>query len=112
MTIFTKIINREIPATIVYEDANVLAFKDIYPQAPIHIIFIHKRPTAHINELVAQDPAQLPDLFKAIANYTAEQNLESKGFRLVTNVGRDGGQSVHHTHFHLLAGSPLGKFGV
>lgn len=111
-TIFTKIIQGEIPCDKVYETDKVLAFKDIAPQAPIHILFIHKIPTRNINDLMATDPQQIVDLMQAVREYTSSQNLEASGFRLVTNVNRDGGQTVFHTHFHLLAGAPLGGFGT
>lgn len=111
-TIFSKIINGTIPCDKVFENENVLAFRDIAPQAPIHLLFIHKSPSKNINDMVETDPQQIIDLMQAIKTYTRAEGLEAPGFRLVTNVNRDGGQTVFHTHFHLLAGTPLSGFGA
>lgn len=111
-TLFSKIIKGEIPCDKVFENDRVLAFKDIHPQAPIHVLFIHKKYSKNINQMMAQEPQQIIDLMQAVREYTSSQGLEEAGFRLVTNVNRDGGQTVFHTHFHLLAGAPLGGFGT
>lgn len=111
MTIFDKIIKREIPSEIVFENENVLGFKDIMPQAPVHILFIHKKSTKNINELIQNDPHQLTQIFLAISEYTQSQGLEESGFRLVVNTNQHAGQTVFHTHVHVLAGAPLGGFG-
>jgi histidine triad (HIT) family protein len=111
MTIFTKIINKEIPSEIVFENEQVLAFKDIMPQAPVHLLFIHKISTTNINELVNKQPEQLLQLFQAITEYTESQGLEESGFRLVINTNKDAGQTVFHTHIHVLGGAGLGSFG-
>ncbi|MBT3982112.1 MAG: histidine triad nucleotide-binding protein [Bacteriovoracaceae bacterium] len=111
MSIFQKIIDREIPATIVFENENILAFEDINAQAAIHIIFIHKKQTKNINELSSEHPEQLSQVFSAISEYTRSEGLEKKGFRVVTNLGENAGQTVFHTHFHLLSGERLGRFG-
>lgn len=107
-TIFTKIINREIPAAIVYETENVLAFKDINPQAPVHILIIPKTEIPSVRELSgSQHSALLGELIDA-ANVIAEQNgIADDGFRLVINCGKSGGQEVYHLHMHLLGGRKM-----
>ena len=107
MTIFTKIIDRQIPADIVYETDTVLAFRDIMPQAPVHVLVIPKRPIVSLAHLTADDAALMGDLMLAIAEVARREGLDAKGYRVVTNIGDDGGQSVHHLHFHVLGGRPL-----
>lgn len=109
--IFCKILDGKIPSVKVFENENVLGFKDLNPQAKIHVLFIHKRHTQNINELSLNDPSQLADLFNAIRQYTERENLISEGFRIVTNQGPHAGQTVFHTHLHVLAGEPLSHFG-
>ncbi len=107
MCIFCKIVAGEIPSTKVYEDDKVLAFKDINPQAPVHIVVI---PKEHILEgakdVTVENSAIIAKCFEAIADIAREQNLEN-GFRVVTNCGADACQSVQHLHFHILAGRQL-----
>lgn len=108
-TLFEKIIAREIPADIVFEDAQCLAFRDISPQAPIHILVVPKKLIPRVGEAVAEDQAQLGALLLA-ARAVAEKlgvNERSKGFRLIINNGQDAGEAVPHLHIHLLAGRPL-----
>ena len=103
-TLFTKIINREIPGDIVYEDEHVVAFRDIVPQAPVHIIIVTRSEIAGIASLPASgDHIYLLNAAKTIA----EQQGLNNGFRLVINQGEDGGQTVDHLHIHLLGGRPL-----
>ncbi len=109
--IFCKIIEGKIPSTKIFENANVIGFKDLRPQATIHQLFIHKNHSNDIDELSKNDPAQLTDLFEAMRLYSEEEGLTKEGFRIVTNLGPNAGQTVFHTHFHLLAGEPLGHFG-
>ncbi len=106
--IFCKIINGEIPSKKVYENDEVLAFYDIAPKAPIHVIVI---PKVHINNFVeaADKPEILSALALAVKEITAELGVADSGFRLVTNIGHDGGQSVHHLHYHILAGKVFGE---
>jgi len=106
-TVFQRIIDREIPADIVYEDADCLAFRDINPQAPVHILLIPKKPIADIESLSEEDEGLMGRLLLAVQRIAAALGL-SKGFRLVLNNGRDAGQEVRHLHFHLLAGRPFG----
>lgn len=105
-TIFKKIIDREIPAKIVYEDDLCLAFEDINPQAPTHLIVIPKKEISSVDELAEDDGPLVGHLFVAIRKMAAELGL-SGGYRVVTNCGRDAGQEVMHLHFHLLAGRRL-----
>ncbi len=100
-TIFSKIIRREIPADIVYEDDLMLAFRDIQPQAPIHILVIPKQPIESIASVTPADQEILGHMLVTIQQIAAKEGL-SKGYRVVTNVGIDGGQTVSHLHFHLL----------
>lgn len=108
MTIFQKIIDREIPADIVFEDDEVLAFRDVNPQAPTHILVIPKKPIVSVAHAAPEDAALLGRLLLVAAEIARQQGLEEGGYRLVTNVGRDGGQSVFHLHVHLLGGRPMG----
>lgn len=108
--LFCKIIKGEIPAQKVFENENVLAFADIHPHAKNHFIFIHKKHTANINEMSA-DPRSIGEIFQSISEYTNGCDLSKNGFRVVTNTGPDAGQSVFHTHFHVLGGESLGRFG-
>lgn len=107
MTIFQKIIDREIPADIVYEDEQVLAFRDIAPQAPVHIVLIPKRPIVSVAHAAPDDALLLGRLLLAAAQVARELGVDGAGYRLVTNVGQHGGQSVFHLHVHLLAGRQL-----
>lgn len=100
-TIFAKIIDREIPAEILYEDDLALAFKDINPQAPVHVLVIPKKPLVSLAEADADDAALLGHLLIVLKNLAAELGL-ANGYRTVLNTGDDGGQEVPHLHFHLL----------
>src|SRR5690606_11147048 len=106
-SIFDKIIAREIPADIVYEDDELLAFRDINPQAPVHVLFIPKRRIATLNDLQPGDEALVGRLTMAAAAWAKQQGFAEDGYRLVINCNRDGGQTVFHIHLHLLAGRAL-----
>lgn len=110
--IFCKIVEGKIPSTKVFENDSVIGFKDLHPQAKIHVLFIHKKHTKNINELSFKNADQLSELFEAIRLYTQENGLANSGFRVVTNIGPDAGQTVFHTHFHILGGEDLGSFGA
>ncbi len=110
--LFCKIFNGEIPSNRVYENNNVIGFKDIHPLAPIHLIFIHKKHTKDFNDFCKTDANGVLELLKAISEYAEKNGLNKSGYRLVTNIGESSGQSIFHTHFHLLSGSKLGKFGT
>ncbi|MGO8747743.1 MAG: histidine triad nucleotide-binding protein [Thermoguttaceae bacterium] len=106
-TVFKRIIDREIPADIVYEDDLCLVFRDINPQAPVHLVAIPKKEIPSANDLQEEDGSLVGHLFVVLRKLAAELGL-SGGYRVVTNCGPDAGQSVAHLHFHLLAGRPLG----
>lgn len=106
-TVFKKIIDREIPAQIVYEDDVCLAFKDIQPEAPTHIIVIPKKEIVSVDDIGDDDALRIGQLFVAMRKIAAEQGL-GKGYRVVTNCGPAAGQVVMHLHFHLLGGRSFG----
>lgn len=106
-TIFSKIIRKEIPAKIVYEDNDVLAFEDIEPQAPIHILVIPKKEIPTLNDLIEADAELMGKLFLAAQKIAKEQGFAENGYRTVFNCNEDGGQTVNHIHLHLLAGRSL-----
>jgi histidine triad (HIT) family protein len=107
-TIFSKIINREIPADIVYETDNVLAFRDINPQAPVHILIIPKIEIPKVTDIKSSEHAELLGEMYDVANKLAkEEGLAEDGFRLVMNCGNNGGQEVYHLHMHLLGGRQM-----
>jgi histidine triad (HIT) family protein len=105
-TIFSKIIRREIPATIVYEDDFCLAFKDITPQAPTHILVIPKKPISQLDQASEEDGELLGHLLLRVKQIAAEVGLNN-GYRVVINNGQDGGQTVYHLHIHILGGRSM-----
>ncbi len=105
--IFDKIIRREIPADIVYEDDQVLAFRDVSPQAPAHVLIIPKQPLTNLLDAGPQHTLLLGQLMQAAVHVARTLGLAEDGFRVVVNVGRDGGQSVDHLHLHVLGGRHL-----
>jgi len=107
-TLFTKIINREIPADIVYEDELCLAFRDIQPQAPTHLLIIPKKAITTINDIEESDRELVGHLFFVAKKIAAQMGFAEDGFRVVMNCNEHGGQSVYHIHLHLLAGKALG----
>ena len=107
-TLFAKIIRREIPADIVYEDDTVLAFRDVNPQAPVHVLVIPKHPLVNLLDTQPADTQLLGELMQAAIHVARTLGLDKTGFRVVVNAGTDGGQSVDHLHLHLLGGRPLG----
>ena len=108
--IFCKIIEGSIPSKKVFENDTVLGFVDLHPQAKIHLLFIHKSHSIDVTEM-ASDPSKIGQVFTGIAEYTKSCNLNKSGYRVVTNNGKEAGQSVFHTHFHVLGGEHLGSFG-
>lgn len=106
-TIFSKIIRREIPADIVYEDDDVLAFRDLNPQAPVHVLFIPKHAIATLDDATHDDATVLGKLLLAAAAYAREQGFSKDGYRTVINTNGHGGQTVFHIHVHLLAGRQM-----
>lgn len=107
MTLFEKIVARQIPAQIVYEDDLVLAFRDINPQAPTHVLIVPKKAIPRVAEAQSDDHALLGHLLLKAAEVAAKLGLKDSGYRLVINNGRDGGESVPHLHCHILGGRPL-----
>ncbi|WP_071517293.1 histidine triad nucleotide-binding protein [Geitlerinema sp. PCC 9228] len=105
-TVFGKIIRREIPADIVYEDDAVLAFKDINPQAPVHVLVIPKEPIPKLDEAAQKHQQLLGHLLLTAKEVAAKMELE-RGYRLVINNGDEGGQTVYHLHVHILGGRPM-----
>lgn len=104
--LFCKIVAGEIPSTKVYEDELVLAFRDITPKAPTHILVIPKKHIASAAEITPENSGVVSHIFEVIAELAKQEGLE-EGFRVVSNCGEHGGQSVHHLHFHLLGGQQL-----
>lgn len=103
-TLFTKIRDREIPADIVYEDDDILAFRDINPQAPVHILVIPKQPIATVNDLEPAHAELAGRLFLVAKEIAREEGVAEDGYRLVMNTNAAGGQEVYHIHLHLLGG--------
>ena len=104
--IFCKIIKGEIPSNKVYEDDEILAFKDINPMAPVHILVIPKKHIESANNIEEEDELLIGKIFTVIKKLAKENNLDN-GYRIVNNCGEDGGQAVKHLHFHLLGGRKL-----
>lgn len=107
-TLFTKIIQREIPANIVYENEHVIAFKDINPQAPIHILVVPKKEIPTVNDIKAEDRMLIGEMYMAIGEITKELGVQKEGYRVIANCNEYGGQEVFHLHFHIMAGEPIG----
>jgi histidine triad (HIT) family protein len=105
-TIFGKIIRREIPADIVYEDDFCLAFRDVAPQAPVHILLIPKQPIINLASVELEDHRVLGHMMMKVRTIAEQEGL-TNGYRVVTNIGEDGGQTVYHLHFHILGGRSL-----
>ncbi len=108
-SIFTKIINREIPAAIVFENDKVIAFKDINPQAPIHILVVPKKEIATINDIKEEDKELIGEVYLAIGKIAKDLEIAEEGYRVIANCNEYGGQEVFHIHFHLLGGEKLGS---
>ena len=106
--IFCKIVNGQIPSTKVYEDESVIAFKDLNPQAPIHILVVPKK---HYNNVldVEENDNIISKIYYAINKIAKQEGFEQEGFRVINNCGKNAGQSVMHMHFHIIAGKKLGE---
>ncbi len=109
--LFCKIIAKEIPAEFVYEDDEVLAFADINPQAPLHILIIPKRHISTVNDATPEDQQLLGHMTLVAAQIAKEQEVDVSGYRLVMNCNEQGGQTVFHIHLHVLAGRQLTRLG-
>lgn len=105
--LFCKIINGDIPSSKVYEDELVYAFRDIEPQAPVHILIIPKEHIASANELTEENASVVGHVFAVAAKLAKEEGIAEGGYRIVNNCGEDGGQTVKHLHFHMLGGRSL-----
>ena len=110
-TIFKKIIDKEIPAKIVYEDEEFLAFHDIQPQAKVHVIVIPKKEIKNLDAVTEEDLIILGKLQLAISKIAKTLGLSEDGYRVVTNINDNGGQTVYHLHYHILGGQKLGVMG-
>lgn len=110
-TIFSKIIRKEIPADIVYEDDLVLAFRDIAPQAPVHFLIIPKKVIPTVNDITEDDEVTLGRLFSAAAGLAKEHDVDESGYRLTVNCNSDGRQEVFHLHMHLMGGRLMQRMG-
>lgn len=108
-TIFSRIIRREIPSDIVYQDDFVTAFRDISPQAPVHILIIPNKIIPTVNDINEQDEKILGHLFTVAAKIAKQEGIDDSGYRLIMNCNKDAGQEVFHLHMHLLGGKNLGK---
>ncbi|OOC10761.1 MULTISPECIES: histidine triad nucleotide-binding protein [Thioalkalivibrio] len=106
--IFCKIVAGEIPATIVRETDDVIAFEDLHPQAPHHVLVIPRRHIATLNDLTAEDAVTVGNMARVAAEVAAERGFAEAGYRTVMNCNQQGGQTVYHIHMHLLGGRPLG----
>jgi len=106
--IFQKIINKDIPADIIYEDDKVLAFKDVNPAAPFHALLIPKNKNLSFNDFVNEDVELIAYFFQKARQIAVENGLDKSGYRLITNHGDDAMQTVHHFHLHILGGKKLG----
>jgi len=106
-TIFKRIIDKEIPADVVYEDDHCLAFRDIDPKAPTHVLVIPKKEIPAVDDIAEQDAPLIGHLWVVIARLAREMQLD-KGYRVTVNCGADGGQAVDHLHFHLMGGRQMG----
>lgn len=107
-SIFTRIINREIPAAIVFENDRVIAIKDINPQAPIHILVIPKKEIPTLNDIAEEDRELMGEVFLAIREIAKDLGIDKEGYRIIANCNEFGGQEVFHLHYHILGGEPLG----
>ena len=108
-TLFQKIIDREIPSTIEHEDEEIIVIRDIQPSAPLHLLIIPKKPIPTVNDLTDADTQLVGRVFLVAQRMAAQFGVDKSGYRIVTNVNSDGGQTIFHLHFHVLGGEPLGR---
>ncbi len=107
-TLFEKIVAGEIPASIVHQDDLVTAFRDIAPQAPVHVLIIPNKPIPTVNDVTADDERTLGHMFVVARDIAKREGIADDGFRLIVNCNKHGGQVVYHLHMHLVGGHPLG----
>lgn len=108
-TIFSKIIRKEIPADVLYEDEDILAIRDIHPIAPVHILIIPKKPIESIAKMEDADVPIVGNMFRVARDIARDLKISEKGYKLLFRVGRDGGQEIDHLHLHLLGGARLSE---
>ncbi|HEY6453270.1 MAG TPA: histidine triad nucleotide-binding protein [Steroidobacteraceae bacterium] len=111
-TLFERIIQGELPATIVFRDERVTAFRDIHPRAPVHVLIVPNKPIPTANDVTGEDEALLGHMFIVAAEIAAREDIAQHGYRLIVNCNAHGGQEVYHLHIHLLGGKPLGPMVV
>lgn len=111
-TIFSKIIRREIPSDILYQDELVTAFRDINPQAPTHVLIVPNKLIPTVNDVTTEDEVALGRLFTVARKIAEQEGIAEAGYRLLVNCNRDGGQEVYHLHMHILGGRRLGPMIV
>jgi len=107
-TLFEKIVAREIPANIVFQDDRVTAFRDIAPQAPVHVLIVPNKPIPTVNDVSDDDERTLGHMFIVARDLAKREGIAENGFRLIVNCNQHGGQVVYHLHMHLVGGAPLG----
>jgi histidine triad (HIT) family protein len=108
-TLFEKIVAGEIPANIVHKDERVTAFRDISPQAPVHVLIVPNKPIPTVNDVSEEDERTLGHMFVVARDIAKAEGIAENGFRLIVNCNKDGGQVVYHLHMHLVGGAPLGR---
>ena len=106
--IFCKIVKKEIPATLLFENDKVLAFADLHPQAPVHLLIIPKTHYSNLNEVPEAELGIIEEMYRAARQLAAQKGLQDRGYRLAMNVNPEGGQTVFHVHMHLLGGRQMG----
>lgn len=106
--VFCKIIERKIPSDIVYEDEAIIAFRDLKPVAPVHILVIPKKHISALTQITKEDEAIIGRIYTVINQIAEKENIKENGYRVIVNCGEDGGQEVKHIHFHLIGGKKLG----
>jgi histidine triad (HIT) family protein len=111
-TIFSKIVNQEIPATLLYQDDLVTAFRDINPQAPVHILIVPNKEIATVNDLTEEDERTAGRMLLVAKKLAEQEGIATNGYRLMINCNQHGGQEVYHLHMHLMGGHPMGPMVV
>ncbi len=107
--IFCKIANKEIPSDCVYETENIIAFRDLNPQAPVHILIVPKIHIASMNDINSENSAVVSEIFETVNKIAEQEGIKDSGYRVISNCGEDGCQSVQHLHFHLVGGRKLSE---
>jgi histidine triad (HIT) family protein len=108
-TLFDRIIAGELPADFVHRDEQLVAFRDIHPQAPVHVLIVPVKPIPTMNDITAEDEALIGRMFSVARDIAGQEGIAEDGYRLIFNCNRHGGQEVYHLHLHLLGGRPLGR---